>query len=286
MAVKSASLYQTSRHAKFNDKRIDYWPIIWADETTVVSLPASLEGVENGKLDINDSSKLIKCSDALVHKFNDMQHPDARLMGHPYAIGALELMIRYAAVDGVFMKMSEGYRPYSQQEHSFVNRYTTKRPSEKQWNKLCKGNYASRKNKVDAYKKTWNGKSYWLKNATESGLAVPGTSNHGLGLAFDLGIYVPFTERETNAARGTLSPNTAQTDWLIRNAWAFGFVWEVQRGQAGFEAWHVTWAPGLPAFAHINFDLIKEGLRFVVDKSLVQTDFKITKKKKRKNSNN
>jgi hypothetical protein len=241
--------------------------------------------VENGKLDINDSSKLVRCSEALVHKFNQVQHPDSRLMGHPYAIGALELMIRYAAVDGVFMKMMEGYRSYSQQQQAFTGRYTDKKPSLKQWNKLCKGQYAGRKNRIDDYRKTWNGKSYWPKDATKSGLAVPGTSNHGLGLAFDLSIYVPFTSRNDNPSRGTLQPDSAQTEWLRRNAWAFGFVWEVQRNRPGFEAWHLVWAPGLPAFAHMNFPLIKEGLRFVYDTEKVQTGFTIKRTKKRKNSN-
>jgi LAS superfamily LD-carboxypeptidase LdcB len=282
MAVKSAGIYRSSRNAKFNDQGADYWPLIWADETRVASLPASLEGMENGKLDINDSSKLVRCSDAFVHKFNQVQHPDSRLMGHPYAIGALELMIRYAAVDGVFMKMNEGYRSYSQQQQAFNSRYTDKKPSLKQWNKLCKGQYAGRKNRIDDYRKTWNGKSYWLAQADGTSLAVPGTSNHGLGLAFDLGIYVPFTSKDRNPRRGSLQPSTAQTDWLRRNAWAFGFVWEVQRNRPGFEAWHIVWAPGLPAFAHMNFSLIKEGLSFVYDTEKVQTGFTTKTTKKRK----
>jgi LAS superfamily LD-carboxypeptidase LdcB len=282
MVVKSASLYQSSRYTKFDDKGSDYWPVIWADGTSVASLPASLEGVENGKLDINDSSKLVRCSDALVHKFNQAKHPSDKLKGHPYAIGALELMIRYAAVDGVFMKMNEGYRSYGDQVTAFNSRYTTKRPSLKQWNQKCKGSLSSRKNRIDDYKKTWNGQFYWLAQADGTSLAVPGNSNHGLGLAFDLGVYVPFTSKDRNPSRGTVGPNTAQSDWLRRNAWAFGFLWEVQRGEAGFEAWHVTWAPGLPGFAHINRLLILEGLSFVINKTKVQTDFKTTRKKTRK----
>lgn len=143
MAVASANKYRSSRFSKFNDKDAEYWPIIWSDNTTVTGIPSSLEGVENGNLVWTDRSQLLLCSKALIHPWELSNYPKSPeeyifasdYMAHPWALGALELMIRYAAVDGVFMRLNNAYRTYAQQKSSFEGRYATTRPSLKYWNR-------------------------------------------------------------------------------------------------------------------------------------------------------
>lgn len=69
---------------------------------------------------------------------------------------------------------------------------------------------------------TWvNGHTWYLRQDQDLA-AVPGHSNHGLGLAIDI--------RNASGAR---------LDWLLANALRFGFSWETQS-----EAWHIRYVRG------------------------------------------
>lgn len=111
-----------------------------------------------------------------------------------------------AARDGVLLVIDNAYRPYAQQEALFLARYSTDpqysgRPSS-QWNQ-----------------RTW----YLLPGQALA--AVPGTSNHGWGLAIDLVTDGDFYER--------------QLPWLTSYAPLWGFSAEVQS-----EPWHWRYFAG------------------------------------------
>lgn len=102
------------------------------------------------------------------------------------------------------------YRTYSQQEQLFRQRYTLTplagRPT-----------------------KQWQGSTWWqLPNTAMA--AVPGTSNHGLGLAVDTGIG-PDPAHVTSI--------TPRIDWMEANAPRFGWSWETLS-----EIWHVRYIAG------------------------------------------
>lgn len=120
-----------------------------------------------------------------------------------------------AADNGHTLKLSGGgcaYRPYATQERIFQERYTTTplagRPT-----------------------KTWQGVTWWQRPGTAVA-AVPGTSNHGWGLAVDVG-----EERDSDLATEPLDSDTL--NWLLANEERFGWSHEVQS-----EPWHLRYFPG------------------------------------------
>lgn len=102
------------------------------------------------------------------------------------------------------------YRSYNQQEDLFRARYTTSilpgRPT-----------------------KIWQGVRWYLRPAMAMA-AVPGSSNHGWGLAIDLAI---------GAAPQFARPIRPAMPWLLANVRDFGFSWETQE-----EEWHVRYVRG------------------------------------------
>lgn len=98
------------------------------------------------------------------------------------------------------------YRPYDRQEALFLARYTDK----------DNGSEVTRK---------WKGKTWYLKPGVAPA-GVPGTSNHGWGLAVDV-----------SGASGK------RLQWLLKHADKFGFSWEVKNG-ANAEAWHIRYYVG------------------------------------------
>lgn len=162
-----------------------------------VVLPDDLKNQPNGKLDAELMTQVAGGS---------------RL--HHIAARAWNALVAEAAKQGLSLTYTFGgcYRTYAQQERLFLQRYTTHeihgRPT-----------------------KRWNGTTYWLKPGM-AGAAVPGTSNHGLGLAID-------------TASGT-SPRDAKAigghpkfDWLVENVTRFGFSYEDPS-----EVWHIRYVAG------------------------------------------
>jgi hypothetical protein len=131
-----------------------------------------------------------------------------------------------AALDAGHVLKSTGgadsYRPYSVQEATFRDRYTTSLLSGRPY-------------------KVWQGQRWYQRPGTAVA-AVPGTSNHGWGLAIDTG-------EERDGRPGTDDLDQATLDWLVRNELTFGFSHELQS-----EPWHIRyWAGDNPPPAVRNF---------------------------------
>ena len=127
---------------------------------------------------------------------------------HHCAADAYEAMDAAANAEGIDLSptsWADTYRSLEMQEYGFLQRHTLT-PKGKQ-----------KKQKPRIYK----GKAWYLKKGMAP-LAVPGTSNHNLGIAIDI----------ANASGKRL-------DWLLKNALDFGFSWELQS-----EPWHLRYTAG------------------------------------------
>jgi hypothetical protein len=153
--------------------------------------PASLAGKTNGRLPPS--------------VLTSYAHPD----GGPLvtlcdpAARSWAAMAQAARRDGVHLRPTsevDTYRPYGVQERIFRARYSTMwRPGGSVW---------------------WNGRR-WYKRLGVATAAVPGTSNHGWGLAVDVVL------------------GTSVFPWLINWADDFGWSWELQS-----ERWHLRYYAG------------------------------------------
>lgn len=134
------------------------------------------------------------------------------LLGHvlePHAAASWAAMTKAAARDGVTLAIGYSYRDYATQEALFRARYTT--------------------NVLDPTPDAiWIGKAWWLipGNAVA---AVPGRSNHGLGVAVDVAGISAFSTADNNE---TLA-------WLLDFADQYGWSWEIQS-----EPWHIRYVGG------------------------------------------
>lgn len=86
--------------------------------------------------------------------------------------------------------------------------------------------------------KTWNGVRWCKKSPNLATAAVPGTSNHGWGLAIDTAWDRDLTDGvgPDDATGITSHPGWS---WLLANAARFGFSWELQS-----EPWHLRYVTG------------------------------------------
>jgi peptidoglycan hydrolase-like protein with peptidoglycan-binding domain len=76
----------------------------------------------------------------------------------------------------------------------------------------------------------WNGQ-WWYQRPGVAGMAVPGTSNHGMGIAIDHAIYSETTRK--------LSRPRAWLTWFVPVASSCGWSWE-----APSENWHIRHVTG------------------------------------------
>ena len=173
-----------------------------------VVLPDDLKNQQNGKLD-----------DELMVEIAG----GSRL--HHLAARAWNALVAEAAKQGLPLTYTFGgcYRTYAQQERLFLQRYTTH-------------------NLPGRPTKRWNGTTYWLKPGM-AGAAVPGTSNHGLGLAVDTASGASPREAKAIGAH-------PQFKWLVENAHLWGWSWEDVS-----ENWHLRYVAGdaIPQ-AVLNFE--------------------------------
>jgi len=155
-----------------------------------VKKPAAIRSFDNGQI---PGSFLAPCG---LRNF---------VMVQP-AASAMRAMVAAAAGDGVTLSATGTWRSFDQQKQLFVSRYVT--------------------HDTGGPKKVWNGVVYWQLPKVASA-AVPGTSNHGLGLAVDLSHSptVPITE-------GALR-------WLANHGPSFGYFNSVKS-----EAWHWSYCLG------------------------------------------
>jgi hypothetical protein len=116
----------------------------------------------------------------------------------------------------------DAYRAYVVQEWTFRDRYTRSylagRPY-KMWDSDGDGI-----------------KERWYQRPGTAMAAVPGTSNHGWALAFDVCLW-RLVDGVWKAVG--IQANTAMFAWLLANAHNYGFSWEVQS-----EPWHLRYFYG------------------------------------------
>jgi LAS superfamily LD-carboxypeptidase LdcB len=127
---------------------------------------------------------------------------------HHCAADAYEAMDAAANAEGIDLSptsQADTYRSLETQEYGFYQRHTDN-PNKKLL-----------KQKPRIYK----GKAWYLKKGMAP-MAVPGTSNHNLGIAIDI----------ANASG-------ARLNWMLKNAQRFGFSWELQS-----EPWHLRYVAG------------------------------------------
>lgn len=161
-----------------------------------VKLPSDIKNADNGKL---PATVLANVGDGHLHTL---------------AAQAWKAMVKAAKEDGIDLVPTSKwdlYRPYSRQESLFLTRY-------------------QKENNGSKVTRQWKGTTWYLKKGMAPA-GVPGTSNHGWGLAVDVA-----------------SASGKRLNWLLKNADSFGFSWEVKEG-ANAEAWHIRYHAGdkLPA---------------------------------------
>lgn len=173
--------------------------------------PTTLTGATNGKLPLA----------ALVSVFfpgyghRSVEKTAARCWG-VFALKCLQ-------ATGKTLTVTPGgaYRTYDQQVAAFNTRMTT--------NPLLA--------RVPFITRTWNGTKYYLKRGYAP-VAVPGTSNHGWGIAFDTAIW-------NGATAVGITSDPKVWSWVQANADLYGFSWEgALPGQPGFEPWHLRMYTG------------------------------------------
>lgn len=147
-----------------------------------VTLPTLLNGAVNGQL-----------NDALL----DEVQPGIWLMRD--AAKSFLVMRDAARADGVDLVIQFGYRDYATQKSIFLSRYVPE--------------YLTGHETV-----VWNGQRYWKLSGVATA-AIPGTSNHGWGLAIDL--------------ENARTASTPVARWLIAHAHEYGWSAELQS-----ESWH------------------------------------------------
>lgn len=159
-------------------------------------LPACLKGKSNGKL---DPQLLVPCG-------------VAKYVMVPPAARAMKALVAAASAEGIQVRATGTYRSYERQVSLFLSRY-------------------SKTELIGRPTKKWNGVTYWQHKGVAMA-AVPGTSNHGLGLAID------FAE-ERDGDPGVESVSDRFVRWLVKNAATYGFSAEVQS-----EPWHWRYVAG------------------------------------------
>jgi hypothetical protein len=120
-----------------------------------------------------------------------------------------------AAGDGVYLSATGAYRNYDQQVALFRQRFTLQN--------------TGRTSRV------WQGQRWYLKPRVALA-AVPGTSNHGWGLAIDVALDA---DNDLEWEWPPSSIDRRALDWLLANADDYGWGWELDS-----EPWHLRYYVG------------------------------------------
>lgn len=127
-----------------------------------------------------------------------------------------------AAATSVNLRMTGVYRSYEAQRNLFLNRYR-----DTGTNSLAAARLHAGTRQLKFWSKARGGTdTYWMK-VVGATAAVPGTSNHGWGLAVDI-------------HTGDLT--TGVLGWLEAHAQSYGMSWEP--GIQNSEPWHLRYFPG------------------------------------------
>ena len=128
---------------------------------------------------------------------------------------------------------ADAYRNIYRQRSTFLDRYEQCSQAQYLW--------AAQFGRGKVWKKGVDGAldtTYWRKKQLPGGgwpatAAVPGTSNHGWGLALDLAVFISPTAPPAYLAASRAWP------WVLANAARYGLSWEAQS-----ETWHVRYYQG------------------------------------------
>lgn len=167
-------------------------------------LPKELKNVPNGKLPKNILKRVSIGGEMWT-----------------WAAASFDLLVEDAKKNGIVLRNIGDYRPYERQLSMFMSRYSL----------VDHG----RKPQVT---RKFEGKTWYLKpkNAPSG---TPGTSNHGMGLAIDLGY------RDAKGKTASLSSNPRVMQWMCDNAPKYGFYLQGSDPKSPeFEAWHWQYAVG------------------------------------------
>lgn len=183
-----------------------------------VVFPADLAGQENGKI---DPSLMVSVG------------PGGTVgLLHRNAARGYRAMCAAARIAGFHLAYSGCYRTFVQQYTVFTARYIP----EEQW--ITRRAEIAWTGAYPSQVKTYAGKR-WAKKIGVATAAVPGTSNHGLGLAIDLGLDSDPSD-DFNDYNENVALNAAANVWLQANVVRFGFSYET----VPEEPWHVRWVVG------------------------------------------
>ena len=175
-----------------------------------ITLPKDLRDQANGKVDA-----------ALLRPIK----PSGYL--HHIPAQAWKAMCAKALAEGVQLTHVGAYRTYLRQVTMFRLRYS-KSPT----------------GRVPQVTRTWQNVVYYLRRGM-SPSAVPGTSNHGLGISIDVALKVAGNTVPISSNPDGPGGWVSGTSWLARNAVAFGFCWEVaDPSNPNFEPWHLVYYAG------------------------------------------
>ena len=166
-------------------------------------LPTGVDRSTNGRVDV---TQLVLVGD------KGWLHKNAAL-----AFDALRFAARLEAKMQLTYTYGGLYRTYEQQVQVFTQRYE-------------QVTYATYLLTSSARRRVWNGKYYRLRSGMAP-VAVPGTSNHGLAIAWDMALG--------DHPRVAASLTDAAHAWLVTNVHRFGWSYESQ-----VERWHVRYVLG------------------------------------------
>lgn len=157
-----------------------------------VKLCSCLKGVKPGEL----PAKLLRS----IENKGKLHHCAAD------AYEAMDAAANAAGIDLSPTSQADTYRSLATQEYGFYQRYT---------------DAPKNKNLMKQKPRIYKGKAWYLKKGMAP-LAVPGTSNHNLGIAIDI----------ANASGTRLA-------WLLANEHLYGFSHELDS-----EPWHIRYVAG------------------------------------------
>ncbi len=166
-----------------------------------VTLPRSLVGVDNGRLPATM-----------------LEQVGPRGFLHPNAARCWRALCAEGATKGYHLTYTYGgcYRSFEQQRDLFVSRYQTTPINGRPW-------------------KMWNG-IRWYQRPNTAMAAVPGTSNHGLGLAVDAALDGDLSDGVGPDDAASIAP---ALPWFEVAAVRYGFSFEAQS-----EPWHIRLVVG------------------------------------------
>jgi len=135
---------------------------------------------------------------------------------------------RACAAFGKIVLITGAWRSYETQERIFLERYD-------------RGNLAGRRGYTNDVRWWPSANSYWTRKAGTAAAAVPGTSNHGGGLAVDVKTSRQKGDPPYEQAVIFAGWNDADRTRFLRVAAEHG--WDDDEGRSVGEVWHLTYYP-------------------------------------------